>query len=116
MRDKSKRDAYNKQYYKRNRQYFIDASNKRRKRVTDEQRLMIEKYKMSHPCLDCGEADPIVLEFDHRDRSQKRFAISTYACNSKSNETLLLEISKCDIRCANCHRRKTHLERQKLKS
>lgn len=116
MRDKDKRDAYNKQYYIEHRQYFIDKATNRRTRVVPEQRLIIENYKLQHPCVDCGEADPIVLEFDHRDRATKSFAVCTYACNSKSNETLLAEIAKCDVRCANCHRRKTYYEVQQLKS
>lgn len=64
---------------------------------------LILQYLKSHPCIDCEESDPIVLEFDHI-RGRKKFCISQrihYVW-----ETLLKEIEKCDIRCANCHRRR----------
>jgi len=54
---------------------------------------------------DCGEPDPVVLEFDHRDPNEKRIGISSMLTSSK--EAILAEIAKCDIRCANCHRRST---------
>lgn len=57
-------------------------------------------------CVDCGESDPIVLEFDHV-RGQKLGAISVMVCNGLGVEKISSEIDKCDIRCANCHRRVT---------
>jgi hypothetical protein len=56
------------------------------------------------PCRDCGERDPVVLDFDHR--ADKRGNVSTMATWA-SLATLGEEISKCDVRCANCHRRRT---------
>ena len=38
-------------------------------------RRRIWHYLESRPCIDCGEADPRVLEFDHV-RGAKKFAIS----------------------------------------
>jgi transposase-like protein len=56
-------------------------------------------------CLDCGESDPLVLEFDHvRD---KRNAVTRLAWHGCSLATIDAEIRKCEIRCANCHRRAT---------
>ena len=56
-------------------------------------------------CIDCGENDPIVLEFDHvRD---KTCAVSTLLRYGYSLSKIQLEIDKCVVRCANCHRRKT---------
>jgi hypothetical protein len=55
-------------------------------------------------CTDCGEQDPVVLEFDHR--ADKREAVVRLACGC-SLETLRQEIAKCDVRCANCHRVRT---------
>lgn len=72
-------------------------------------RKYIWNYKLGHPCATCGEADPIVLEFDHRDRKQKLFAISRM--RFRTIEKLKAEIAKCDVRCANCHRRRTFIQR-----
>lgn len=60
--------------------------------------------------MDCGESDPIVLEFDHV-QGKKRFSISECIYQNWSIEDLEKEMNKCEIRCANCHRRKTAKER-----
>jgi hypothetical protein len=63
-------------------------------------------YLTAHPCVDCGESDPIVLEFDHRDPSKKRASISKLISHV-TWAALQREIAQCDVRCANCHRRRT---------
>lgn len=60
-------------------------------------------------CADCKFSDPRVLEFDHV-RGVKRFNISDAVKREVSIATLRAEISKCDLRCANCHRRRTARE------
>lgn len=73
-------------------------------------RSFLTAYLEAHPCVDCGESDPIVLEFDH-DRSQpKLFNIGEAVTRAMSIKTLSAEIAKCEVRCANCHRRKTRRE------
>lgn len=47
------------------------------------------------------------LEFHHRDPSEKDFTISKYKC-TKVNDTILKEIDKCMLVCANCHREIHH--------
>jgi hypothetical protein len=56
-------------------------------------------------CADCGVADPLVLEHDHL--GEKRDAVMALAWTEHSLETLAREISMCEVRCCNCHRRKT---------
>lgn len=58
-------------------------------------------------CVDCGESDLVVLDFDHRDDAEKKSAISDLIKNCASLEVLQAEIEKCEVRCANCHRRRT---------
>lgn len=60
-------------------------------------------------CVDCGVHDPLVLEFDHM--GLKRKAVMTMAWEGYGQDTIEREMSKCDVRCANCHRRKTLAER-----
>ncbi len=63
-------------------------------------------FLLDHPCLDCKEPDPIILTFDHV-RGKKRRNIADMARRGVSLATLQIEIDKCEIRCHNCHTRKT---------
>ncbi len=73
-------------------------------------RKYIWEYLSAHPCVDCGESDPVVLEFDHV-HGQKLTAISTMISRGFSLEQIKEEIEKCEVRCSNCHRRKTAKDR-----
>lgn len=77
-------------------------------------REYIQAYKAEHPCVDCGIANPVVLEFDHV-RGSKLYTIANMPTKKCSLDTVIAEIAKCDIRCANCHRLVTH-ERRMRKS
>ncbi|HEV2249988.1 MAG TPA: hypothetical protein VGT60_05735 [Candidatus Limnocylindria bacterium] len=48
----------------------------------------------------------IVLEFDHRDPRNKLGNVGTMML-SRRWQRVRAEIEKCDVRCVNCHRRKT---------
>jgi hypothetical protein len=71
-----------------------------------EIRAILMAYRSAHPCVDCGEADPVVLDFDHV-RGRKEFEICHAARLKVSIERLMREIAKCEVRCANCHRKVT---------
>jgi|TARA_R100000655_G_scaffold21572_2_gene44144 hypothetical protein len=68
---------------------------------------LIYEFKLSNPCIACGESNPIVLEFDHVDPKTKRNSVSNMATHGYSIEAIEKEIEKCVILCANCHRIKT---------
>jgi 5-methylcytosine-specific restriction endonuclease McrA len=86
------------------RQRYIDQAAAVKKRLRLERTKLLVEFFESHPCTDCGEHDPVVLEFDHlRD---KAFAIGPRIC-SASWAAILAEIEKCEVVCANCHRRRT---------
>lgn len=74
----------------------------------------IYDYLSRNPCVDCGETDPLRLEFDHR--GDKHFDIGkSFIGKAKGIEIVQSEIAKCDVRCANCHRVKTHQEKNTWK-
>lgn len=60
--------------------------------------------RLVHGCMDCGEKNPVVLEFDHRIPSDKKFSISRLMRQKVNENTFIEELNKCDIVCANCHR------------
>lgn len=76
------------------------------KRTQIRREEYIFEYLLSHSCVDCGENNPVVLEFDHKDSKLKTDTICDLV-RSKSFIKLQQEIEKCEIRCANCHRIKT---------
>ena len=71
-----------------------------------QNRFEVLRYLASHPCVDCGIANVIVLEFDHRDPRNKLANVGSMI-TSKRWQRVQAEIEKCDVRCVNCHRRKT---------
>lgn len=90
----------------RNRNRSIpDYYSNRNKQNKIKTKTFILNYLNSHSCVDCGETDPVVLEFDHQ--HSKVIEISKLLNQTTSITTLQKEIDKCEVRCANCHRRKT---------
>lgn len=76
----------------------------------DKIREWYREYKKQLSCEKCGISDWRVLEFDHRDRKNKTFAIGNISGRGYGKETVLKEIAKCRVLCANCHRIKTFEE------
>lgn len=67
--------------------------------------VRVVDYLRMHPCVDCGEDDVIVLDFDHlRDKLD---SVLNLVASGQTWAVISQEISKCEVRCANCHRRRT---------
>lgn len=52
------------------------------------------------------------MEFDHSKESNKRGTVSRMVGNGLSLKTILDEVNKCDLVCANCHRMRTYSRNQ----
>jgi hypothetical protein len=107
------RAAYKKAHYAANRRRYIERAQERKRDLALERTLYLIAFFESHPCVDCGETDPVVLEFDHR--RDKLFSIGMELSRRKW-QSILAEIEKCDVVCANCHRRRTALRRGSLRA
>lgn len=71
-------------------------------------RARLVRYLKAHPCVDCGEVDIRVLDFDHKVPSLKSHNVTRMAIsNHFSWQKVEQEIAKCEVRCSNCHRKKT---------
>jgi hypothetical protein len=109
-RDKSSRcihckRKYNKEHYERNKQAYVARAAARKERVLTQLNELLAQYLAEHPCVDCGEDDMVVLEFDHI--AEKNADVSMMLCKGYSWQAILREIRNCEVRCANCHRRVT---------
>ena len=97
--------AYTNEWYTRNRKRQIAKARIRRDHHAAQLRSWVRAYLSDHPCIDCGETNVDLLDFDHlRD---KRANVSTLTHVAVSWDLVKREIQKCEVRCANCHRRKT---------
>jgi len=99
-RCKSCRAGYMRQHCASNPEQYAA----KRQRAKQAKLKYIDDYLYEHPCIDCKETDIVVLDFDHRDGDEKEFNIGEAIKVSWTR--LLAEINKCDVRCANCHRRR----------
>ena len=100
-----------RRHYESNKRQYKDRARKFTSGAVARNREAVLKFLQSHPCVDCGESDPVVLDFDHV-RGNKTKEVTKFVRNGASLRRIFLEIDKCEVRCANCHRRITAKRRQ----
>jgi len=90
-------------------QRMLKKANLYKREKRKELSIWLYNYKSNQSCSICGEKDPACLDFHHKNKSEKKFEIMVKR-KIRTIEEVLEEIKKCDIVCANCHR-KIHKER-----
>lgn len=68
-------------------------------------RFKIWEYKANKGCKICGETNPVCLDLHHKDPGQKSFCVSHFEKVTQDWNVVRKEIEKCDVLCANCHRK-----------
>ena len=93
---------------------WVRSAERRRKTSTSKAEvkkecvLFLHDYLLKHPCKECGESDPVLLEFDHRDRTEKSANVTRLANFSLAK--VKQELLKCDVLCVKCHRIRTAIQ------
>ena len=83
-----------------------------RNRSIARNKAYVKSYLESKSCIDCGNSDIRVLEFDHIN-DDKLYDVSYMVTKAYRLDLIKQEIEKCEIRCCNCHRIITHERRLK---
>jgi hypothetical protein len=97
---------YTKAHYAAHKDVYLDRARKAREVYEARIRSFLISYLLERPCVDCAERDPVVLQFDHC-RGTKVMSVSEMVRRRVPEQRIVAEIEKCDVRCANCHMRKT---------
>jgi hypothetical protein len=118
---------YRKEWYQKNKEQVQKRSKahyeKNKEQINEGRRGQTEYQKIKtkartqklaeikdKPCLDCGNRFPsCCMDFDHV-RGKKLFGITV--SGNRKWETVLKEIEKCEVVCANCHRIRTAQRRK----
>lgn len=93
-------------WYAENKDKHIKNVSIRRKQIVLESYTQSYLYLKEHPCIECGETDLYLLQYDHN-QGLKNQNISDLIANGIKWETILKEIELCQVLCIRCHRKKT---------
>ena len=103
--------AYNRSWYARNKERIGAVKLARSQAVRRRNRALARRAK-DRPCADCGVTYPsYVMQFDHL--GDKKFSIADACGQGFSEATLLAEMDKCEVVCANCHAARTYQRRHR---
>lgn len=98
-----------KRYYKDNKTKHKAIVTERKKLRISENREFLREILESNPCVDCGESDIRILDFDHI-KGKKIACVTLMAVSPVGLKKLKHEVEKCVVECANCHRRKSQID------
>lgn len=96
---------YNATYYEATKARHNPGRIARRRQVREENTQRLIAYLLEHPCVDCGETDIVVLQFDHQ--GDKEANVCDLVRDQVSWDRVKKEIAKCEVVCANDHQRRT---------
>ena len=97
-----------RRYYAEHREAHIRVIMARKAQIRRATLEAIGQYLAANPCIDCGEGDLRVLDFDHRPDVAKRADVMKLVRDGYSWARVMDEIAKCDVRCRNCHAKVTY--------
>jgi hypothetical protein len=64
-----------------------------------------EQKQRSEGCARCDEDDPACLDYHHPDDADKEMTICEMVTHGYGKAKLRMEMARCELLCANCHRK-----------
>lgn len=111
------KNYHNKVWYRKNKKQALEKIAERKTKVRRTSYRNVLEIYFSKGCVDCGEKDPRVLEFDHvrgekhsGRKHDKGAGVGYMIRNGYKWSTIKREIEKCEVRCRNCHIKKTAIQ------
>lgn len=96
-----------RRWYRLNTEAHKKNTRRRRLEYAVEVRREMMAFFNEHPCVDCGEQDVRCLDFDHRGDLLKSANVGYLLSQGNAWARIQVEMAKCEVRCANCHRKIT---------
>lgn len=97
-----------KKNYEANRERDKQYTRKNRWRIRATALKFVIQYVADRGgCCKCGETDFSCIDFNHLDRTTKTHNVSEMVAGGYSVYSIAAELDKCEILCANCHRKFT---------
>jgi hypothetical protein len=112
FKDPELKKNYRRKWYAKNKESEKAHVKKRKLKI----KKWFYEYKNRLSCSNCGEASPATLEFHHKSRNKKENEIGLMVNDGFSILKITEEIKKCEVLCANCHRKLHYKESTNLKS
>lgn len=107
-RDQDKVRRARREWYARNREREVAKQQERNRLLRESNVALLRRIREESPCSDCGISYPYyVMDFDHV-RGEKKGDLCGMARAPFPLSTILAELDKCEVVCANCHRKRTH--------
>ena len=106
---RAKQALYSKKYYEKNKTKVITNINARKK----VSRAWFTAYKATLFCIECGENHPAALDFHHKNPKKTDKKVNELVSDGHTKKRIQEEIDKCEVLCANCHRKHHHNDRKK---
>ena len=101
FKDRDYRLLYRRKWYAKNKESEKEHVRRRKNKI----KQWLQNYKLSLKCFKCLENHPATLEFHHKKSKEKEKTISQMVVDGISIKKILDEIKKCEVLCANCHRK-----------
>ena len=107
-KDRNKQKEYQQKHHQRTKK----KKRKQQNQLKDKRQHFVleEMQRRGGKCAKCGFSDIRALDWHHLDPNEKVNSISEMIRDRVSMDKLQVELDKCELICANCHR----IEEQRL--